>query len=110
MKGTAISIEGTEPAARKGTTDAELTQTPPTKLTSRLSDRIVIGDWVLPVREADIGLSCWEFISPEWSWDSKVSSTQIATLKGFNHTQIQIIRKYWSWARILTSRIPRAMD
>ncbi|KAJ6090425.1 hypothetical protein N7486_009240 [Penicillium sp. IBT 16267x] len=66
MKGTAITIEGTEQAASKATpTETELTQTPPTTRTSEFSDGMVTGDWVLPVRKAGSGLSSWEFIGPE---------------------------------------------
>ncbi|KAJ5809526.1 uncharacterized protein N7503_001744 [Penicillium pulvis] len=66
MKGTAITIEGTEPTARKATsTEAELTQTPPTTLKSGFSDNMPTGDWVLPICEAGSGLSSWEFITPE---------------------------------------------
>lgn len=66
MKGSAITIEGTEPAARKATsTETELTQTPPTIILSRMSDKMATGDWVLPVYEAGSGLSSWEFVSPE---------------------------------------------
>ncbi|KAJ5884538.1 hypothetical protein N7504_012110 [Penicillium tannophilum] len=66
MKGTAIIIEGTEPAARKATsTEAEFAQTSPTTLTSELSDKMATGDWVLPVCEAGSGLSSWKPITPE---------------------------------------------
>ncbi|KAJ5564273.1 hypothetical protein N7513_000515 [Penicillium frequentans] len=66
MKGTAIIIEGTEPAACKATfTEAELIQTPLTTLTGGPSDRMATSDWVLPVCEAGSGLSSWEFITPE---------------------------------------------
>ncbi|KAJ6017106.1 hypothetical protein N7451_000485 [Penicillium sp. IBT 35674x] len=66
MKGTAITIEGTEPAARKAiSTEAGITQTPPTTLTSGLPDRMATSDWVLPICEAGSGLSNWEALSPE---------------------------------------------